>query len=111
MSSEEDASCRMCRGSFEPDKHEYFCNECSESTITLWTCQRCYNIWSPDYCTEECYSDCCHPMMEGYSVDIDSIKYCIETGDTVWDEDKDGETCNTILKAYKYSECKLIDYC
>ena len=56
--------------------------------------------------------------MEGHNVDIDSIKYCSETGDTVWGGDKscgecdeNEETCETILKAYIYSECKLIDYC
>ena len=118
MSEEESEPCYMCHNSFEPDKHESFCNECSESTITLWTCQRCDNKWSPDYCTEEIYSDCCHPMMEGYNVDIDSIKYCIQTWDTVWDDDKsckecgkNEENCKTILKAYKYSKCKLMHYC
>ena len=118
MSDEEEDTCRMCGESFEPDKHDYFCNECSESTITLWTCQRCSNIWSPDYCTEEIYSDCCHPMMEDYNVDIDSIKYCVKTYDTVWDDDKlcrecdkHDKTCETIRKAYVHSECKLIDYC
>ena len=50
MSEEEGVSCSMCGKSFEPDKHEYICNECSELNITLWTCQRCFNSWSPDYC-------------------------------------------------------------
>ena len=118
MAEEEGEWCSMCCGSFEPDKHKNFCNECSESTIIVWTCQRCSNTWSPDYCTEGIYSDCCHPMMEGYNVDIDSIKYCEETGDTVWDGDKScrdcdkyDKTCETILKAYIYSECKLLNYC
>ena len=118
MSEEESISCSMCEKTFEPDKHEHFCNDCSKSTITLWTCQRCNNSWSPDFCTEEIYSDCCHPMMEGYNVDIDSIKYCSQTWDTVWDGDKScrecdkrEETCETILKAYIYSECKLMYYC
>ena len=118
MSEEEGETCSMCSLSFEPDKHNYFCNECSKSTITLWTCQRCYNTWSPDYCDEKCYSDCCHPMMEGLYVNIDSIKYCSKTGDTVWDNDKScrdcdkhEETCDMILKAYLSSECKLMDYC
>jgi hypothetical protein len=118
MSEEEVEICSMCSVSFEQDKHDYFCNKCSESIITLWTCQRCNNIWSPDYYTEEIYSDCCHPMMEGYNVDIDSIKYCSQTGDTVWDGDKSckecdkhDEKCGKILKAYIFSECKLIDYC
>ena len=116
--SEEREVCSMCNDSFEPDKHDYFCNECSESTITFWTCQRCSNTWSPDYSTEEIYSDCCHPMMEGYNVDIDSIQYCVKTYDTVWDDDKScrgcdkhDKTCETIIKAYVYSECKLMDYC
>tara|TARA_B110001450_G_C17460925_1_gene416187 strand:- start:240 stop:596 length:357 start_codon:yes stop_codon:yes gene_type:complete len=118
MSDEEYSACSMCDESFQPDKHEYFCNECSESTITLWTCQRCDNTWSPDYCNEAMYSDCCHPMMEGYEVDIDSIKFCVKTWETVWDDDKfcrrcdeSEEKCENILKAYKSSECKLMEYC
>ena len=117
MSEEEHEFCSMCSCSFEPDKHEYFCNTCSESTITLWTCQRCNNIWSPDYCTESLYSDCCHPMMEGCDVDIDSIKFCAETWETIWDDkscrrcDESEEKCDNILKAYKSSECKLMEYC
>ena len=118
MSEEEGETCSMCRLSFEPDKHEYFCNNCLELNISLWTCQRCGNTWTPDYCTEEIYSDCCHPMMEGYNVDIESIKYCDQTGDTVWDGetacrtcDEDEEKCENILKAYEYSEIKFVDYC
>lgn len=109
MSEEESNLCSMCSEYFEPERHQYFCNKCSESTIRLWTCQRCDNSWSPDYCTEGMYSDCCHPMIEGSDVDIDSIKYCVETYDTVWYDDNSCRGCNnrdkaceTVLKAYIY---------
>ena len=119
MSEEESQgdTCRYCDESFEPDKHEYLCNDCCESVITIWTCQRCDSVWSPDYYTEACYSDCCHPMMEGYNVDIESIKYCEETWDTVWDDDTSCKGCNEDEKkckdrpiAYKSDKCKLMDY-
>jgi hypothetical protein len=56
-------------------------------------------------------------MMEGYNVDIESIKYCEETWDTVWDDDTSCKSCNEDEKkcrdmsiAYTSDKCKLMDY-
>ena len=117
MSDDESYKCDMCYKTFIIDKHDYICNDCLEITITLWTCERCNNSWSPDYCNEEIYSDCCHAMMEGCNVDIGSIKYCNITCENVLYGEKscetclqDGTDCKNILKAYTYSKCKLKDY-
>jgi hypothetical protein len=118
MSQDEAYKCSMCYTTFMADKNDYICNDCLETTIILWKCVRCTNFWSPDYCNEDMYSDCCLAMIEGCNVDINSIKYCDKTGETIFPDDtacrsctNNNVKCENMIKAYNCSECKLKDYC
>jgi hypothetical protein len=114
--------CSYCREKIQEtdEEHEYFCNECANTDIIIWKCNRCTNIYSPDYCDESIYSDCCLIMAEGNYTN-DDIYYCDISGDTMYKDEKCCYTCSNdsdnedeqkciILKAYERGKCKLKDY-
>lgn len=102
--------------------HDYFCKECANMDITIWECIRCGNCYSPDYCDERIYSDCCMGMAEHcyeYGYSINDIKFCEISGDTIYPGDTNCRYCNDEsevkaickqLKAYQEGQCKLKEF-
>jgi len=129
-SDEESETCNLCCSSMTiEDTHDSICTDCLDLVIRIWTCERCCNTWSPDFCDEGIYSDCCHPLMESDYTNFDEFHYCYETGETLFpketccigcedsgseDDDSDdresSSECETRIKAYTRSSCKLREY-
>tara|TARA_B110001450_G_C17645684_1_gene491124 strand:+ start:472 stop:843 length:372 start_codon:yes stop_codon:yes gene_type:complete len=117
--SSDDNDCWYC-GKIMKHSEDNICDECLDSTIKYWSCNRCGNTWSPDYCDERNYSDCCMGMMEcnNTNIDIDIMNYCRDTWETVYDNNKICKgcmeeklpQCKKLIKAYTKDKCKLKDY-
>jgi len=116
-SSDSSDECSVCYETLKSTE-ETICDNCLDSTIKYWSCNRCGNCWSSEYCDERNYSDCCMGMMEWDNKNLENIKYCDNTHITVYENNKicNGcmkdklPQCKKLIKAYTPEECKLKDY-